>query len=217
MDGTAGTEGSSSSSSSCSDSVGIARDVFLWRRKNLSFTLLLVSTAIWVLLEVYQFNFLTVASWLAMSIVSFTFLSGNIMRLLGKEPPKLSGLEISEKSALEVANSCRGVVEEFTRWMFHVSVEKQWFVFAQAVAGLLVLSYVATFSDLLTLLYTGIVMGMTVPVIDEKYGDKIKRCGETAKVKSRRFYEEVDEKVIKKLKSKFVTKDKEEIKEKKIE
>ncbi|KAH9711721.1 reticulon-like protein B13 [Citrus sinensis] len=183
MDGTAGTEGSSSSSS-CSDSVGIARDVFLWSRKNLSFTLLLVSTAIWVLLEVYQFNFLTVASWLAMSIVSFTFLSGNIMRLLGKEPPKLSGLEISEKSALEVANSFRGVVEEFTRWMFHVSVEKEWFVFAQAVAGLLVLSY---------------------------------RCGETAKAKSRRFYEEVDEKVIKKLKSKFVTKDKEEIKEKKIE
>lgn len=87
MDGTAGTEGSSSSSSSCSDSVGIARDVFLWRRKNLSFTLLLVSTAIWVLLEVYQFNFLTVASWLAMSIVSFTFLSGNIMRLLGKYDP----------------------------------------------------------------------------------------------------------------------------------
>lgn len=63
----------------------------------------------------------------------------------------------------------------------------------------------------------GIVMGMTVPVIYEKYGDKIKRCGETAKAKSRRFYEEVDEKVIKKLKSKFVTKDKEEIKEKKIE
>lgn len=60
-------------------------------------------------------------------------------------------------------------------------------------------------------------MGMTVPVIYEKYGDKIKRCGETAKAKSRRFYEEVDEKVIKKLKSKFVTKDKEEIKEKKIE
>lgn len=76
---------------------------------------------------------------------------------LYREPPKLSGLEISEKSALEVANSFRGVVEEFTRWMFHVSVEKEWFVFAQAVAGLLVLSYVATFSDLLTLLYTGII------------------------------------------------------------
>lgn len=82
MDGT-GTE----ASSSCTESVGIARDLFLWRRKNLSFTLVLVSTAIWVLLEVYQFNFLTVASWLAMSIASFTFLSGNIMRLLGKYDP----------------------------------------------------------------------------------------------------------------------------------
>lgn len=159
MDGI-GTE--ASSSSSCTGSLGIARDVFLWRIKNLSFTLLLVSTAIWVMLEVYQFNFLTVAS-LAMSIVSFTFLSGNIMRLLAKEPPKLSGLEISETSTLEVANSFRGVVEELIRWMFHVSVEKEWFVYVPVIAGLLVLSYVATFSDLLTLLYTGIVMGMTVP------------------------------------------------------
>lgn len=60
-------------------------------------------------------------------------------------------------------------------------------------------------------------MGMTVPVMYEKYGDKIKRCGEKAKVKSRKFYGKVDEKVINKLKNKFITKDKEEIKEKKIE
>lgn len=57
-------------------------------------------------------------------------------------------------------------------------------------------------------------------MIYDKYGDKIRSCGETAKVKSRRFYEKVDEKVIKKLKSKFIAKGKEEIKEtkeKKIE
>lgn len=67
----------------------------------------------------------------------------------------MSGLEISEKSALEVANSFREVVEELIRWMFLVSVEKELFVFVQLVAGLLVLSYVAAYADLLTLLYTG--------------------------------------------------------------
>lgn len=67
----------------------------------------------------------------------------------------MSALEISEQSAMEVANACRGIVEEAVRWMFHVNVEREWFVFAQVVAGFLLLSHVGTFFDLLTLLYMG--------------------------------------------------------------
>ncbi|KAJ4714952.1 Reticulon-like protein [Melia azedarach] len=194
----------------------IARDAFLWRRKNLGLTILLVSTVIWVLLDFYQFNLVTVASWVAMLIVTLLFLWGNILRLLGKEPPNMYGLEISEKSAFEVANLMRGLAEEVVRWMFHVTAEREWFVFAQVVAGLLLFSYVGTLTDLLTLLYTGIVIGMTVPVLYGKCGDKIKKCMEMAKVKSRRLYEKIDEKVMKKMKNKSITMTKEE-KEKKIE
>ena len=64
----------------------------------------------------------------------------------------MSGLEISEESAIEMANSIRTWIEEGIRWMFRVSAEREWFVFARTVAGLLLLSYVGTFSDLLTLL-----------------------------------------------------------------
>ena len=67
----------------------------------------------------------------------------------------MSGLEISEKSAIEMANSIRTWIEEGIRWMFRVSAEREWFVFARTVAGLLLLSYVGIFSDLLTLLYIG--------------------------------------------------------------
>lgn len=73
-----------------------------------------------------------------------------------REPPNMYGLEISEKSAFEVANLMRGLAEEVVRWMFHVTAEREWFVFAQVVAGLLLFSYVGTLTDLLTLLYTGI-------------------------------------------------------------
>ncbi|KAL5752860.1 hypothetical protein ACOSP7_023050 [Xanthoceras sorbifolium] len=197
------------SSPPVSVSSDILRDVFLWRRKILSLMVLLLATAIWVVLDFYQFNFVTVVSWAAISIVALLFLWGNTLRLLGKEPPDMSGLEISEQSVMEVANSCRGIVEEVVRWMFHVSAEREWFVFAQVVAGLLLLSYVGTFTDLLTLLYIGTVMGMTVPVMYAKYEDKIKRAGDQVKVKSKRLYDMVEEK----MKSKVVIKGK----EKKIE
>jgi hypothetical protein len=67
----------------------------------------------------------------------------------------MSRLEISGESAIEMANSIRTWIEEGIRWMFRVSAEREWFVFARTVAGLLLLSYVGIFSDLLTLLYIG--------------------------------------------------------------
>ncbi|KAK3222871.1 hypothetical protein Dsin_009896 [Dipteronia sinensis] len=188
----------------------ILRDVVFWRRKNLSLLVLVLATATWVLLDVYQFNSITIVSGAAISIVTLLFLWGNLLRLLGKEPPDLPGLKISEQSTMDVANSCRGIVEEAVRWMFHVSVEREWFVFAQVVGGLLSLSYIGTFTDLLTFLYIGIVMGMTVPVIYVKYDDKIKRAGDQVKVKAKRLYEMVEQKI---KSNKFVIKEK----EKKIE
>ncbi|KAE9466860.1 hypothetical protein C3L33_01205, partial [Rhododendron williamsianum] len=66
------------------DDCNIARDVVLWRRKKLSISVLLVATAIWVLLDVYEFNFLTLISWAGMVVVTSAFLWGNILRLLNK-------------------------------------------------------------------------------------------------------------------------------------
>ncbi|KAK0604546.1 hypothetical protein LWI29_016738 [Acer saccharum] len=125
---------------------------------------------------------------------------------LAREPPDLPGLETSEQSTMEVANSCRGIVEEAVRWIFHVSVEREWIVFAQVVGGLLSLSCIGTFTDLLTFLYISIVMGMTLPLIYVKYDDKIKRAGDQLKVKAKRLYEMVEQKI---KSNKFVIKEKE--------
>ncbi|TXG59510.1 hypothetical protein EZV62_014083 [Acer yangbiense] len=137
-------------------------------------------------------------------------IDANAVASTNHEPPDLPGLEISEQSTMAVANSCRGIVEEAVRWIFHVSIEREWIVFAQVVGGLLSLSYIGTFTDLLTFLYIGIVMGMTVPLIYVKYDDKIKRAGDQVKVKAKRLYEMVEQKI---KSNKFVIKEK----EKKIE
>ncbi|XP_022751305.1 reticulon-like protein B13 [Durio zibethinus] len=93
--------------------------------------------------------------------------------------------------------------------MFHVTVEEDWFAFARTVAGLLLLSNVGSFFDLLTLLYIGTKMVMTVPVIYVKYGDQIKRCGERVKAQFRRIYEMFEEKMMRKMKKKIFKQEKE--------
>ncbi|KAM4118000.1 hypothetical protein ACB094_02G167600 [Castanea mollissima] len=178
------------------------RDIFLWKRKGQSMAVLLISTATWVLLEVYQFSFLTVISWAAMFVVTSMFLWGNILRLLGKDVPDMSWLEISEESTIEMVNGIRAWIEEGSRWMFRVSAERDWFVFVRTVAGLLLLSYVGTFSDLLTLLYIGNLLRKSE--IYMRYEDNIKRQMEWVKGQSRRFYDMIDEKVVKNMKNKIV-------------
>ncbi|KAL4387020.1 hypothetical protein GQ457_09G010390 [Hibiscus cannabinus] len=191
---------------SSSPALDTFRDIILWRRKKVSATVLLVSTATWTLLQVYHFNFITVVSWLAIFILASLFLWGNILRLLGKEPPKVSNLEFSEQTSVEISNTCRTVVEDVLRWMFRVTVEEKWFVFARTLAGLLLLSYVGTLFDFLTLVYIGITTLMTVPVIYMKYGEQIKRQGERVKGEMRRFYEMFDER---KMSSQFAKQEKE--------
>ncbi|KAM7252540.1 hypothetical protein ACFE04_024423 [Oxalis oulophora] len=180
------------------------RDIFLWRRKRYSVTLLLLTTTIWVLLDIYKFNFITILSWAAMAIVSSLFLYGNVFRLLGKEPPNLEGLEMTEHSTMKIANPIREMAEEIVRWMFRVSAEGEWPIFVKTVAGLLLLSYLASFTDLLTLLYLGTVVGITIPPFYIKYEDRIKRCKEDAMEKTRRMCAMLDDKVVKKMKNKVV-------------
>ncbi|TQD97223.1 hypothetical protein C1H46_017154 [Malus baccata] len=192
----------SQSSDSSLPKLDTVRDILLWRKKKQSFLVLLTATATWILLDVYQFNFLTVISYVAMFIVTSLFLSGNLLRLLGKEPPDLSRVGITEKSALEMGNTIRAWVEEGIRWMFQVAAEREWFVFVGTVSGLWLLSRVARCVDLLTLLYIGIVMGMTVPAMYVKYEDKIGRSEEKLKAQLKRYYDTLDEKVVKKIQNK---------------
>ncbi|KAF7849454.1 hypothetical protein BT93_L0780 [Corymbia citriodora subsp. variegata] len=196
-------------------SLYVVRDTFLWRRKKLSLMVLVMSTAVWVVMEVYQFNFVTLASWGSIFIVTSLFLWGTTMRLLGKEEPELPRMEISEQTAMETANAARAWAEEGIRWMFRVGAERDWFTFVGVVAGLWVLSKIGAYFDLLTLVYLAVVSGMTVPALYVRHEDKVAQLGEKVKAQSRSFYERADEKVIRNIKSKFHAK--EEAEEKKTE
>ncbi|CAL5187931.1 unnamed protein product [Lathyrus oleraceus] len=182
----------------------IIRDIVLWRRKKLSIFVLIAATATWVLMEVYQYNFLTLISWLTISVVTSIFLYAKMLTLLGKEPPKLLSLELKEETAIRMAETVRGRIEESIRWLFKVTTQEDWSVLVGIIARFFALSYVGTCMDFLTFIYIGILCGMTVPVIYMKKEDKIKRFMEWLREKYKRCYEVIDEKAIRKIKSRIL-------------
>ncbi|XP_058069290.1 reticulon-like protein B13 isoform X2 [Magnolia sinica] len=189
------------------------REIFLWRRKKLSFSVLAISTVMWVLLEIYQYTFVTVASWVAILTVASLFVWAHLAPLLGRDVPSCSGLEVSEQSAVEIADAVQSWVEDSVRYLFHVAVERNWLVVAQIITALLILSFIGSCFDFLTLLYIGILMGFTLPVLYFKYQDRIQACvervkmdgrklSERVKMDGRKLSEMVDEKILRKIKKK---------------
>ncbi|XP_010531229.1 PREDICTED: reticulon-like protein B13 [Tarenaya hassleriana] len=177
-------------------SANTVEDIILWRRKKLAFSILIVETATWVLLNVYGFNSMTIVSWAAIAAVALLFLWGNLLRLLHKGEPELSRLRVSEDFAAETASTCRELGEEAIRWMFSVSSEREWFVFARTVLGLWILSRVGNLLDFQTFLFIGSVMGLTVPVFWEKQKGRIKKISDRLKEKTREAYSVAREKIV---------------------
>ncbi|CAJ1929775.1 unnamed protein product [Sphenostylis stenocarpa] len=182
---------------------GVVKDVVLWRRKKLNAIVIVVATAAWVLMEVFEFNFITVISWVAILVVASIFLYANMRRLLGKEPPNLLKLELTEETTRRVANKVRAWIEEAIRWMFLVGARKEWPAFVGVVAGLLSLAYIGSCMDLLTVVYIGVLVGMAIPLTYVKNEDKIKRFGEWLKEKYKRCYQIIDEKTVQKIKTRI--------------
>jgi hypothetical protein len=60
------------------------KDIVLWRRKKLSTMIIVAATVTWVLMELYQFKFLTLVSWITIFFVASIFIYSNMLTLLGK-------------------------------------------------------------------------------------------------------------------------------------
>ncbi|KAK1275812.1 Reticulon-like protein B5 [Acorus gramineus] len=91
--------------------------------------------------------------------------------------------------------------EEKIRSLFRVIVQRDWLALAELIVGLWVLSFIGSWFDLLTLLYIGLLLCLTCPVIYHKYKNQINRCVERVKAESKRWCVVVDEKVFKRVKA----------------
>ncbi|GMP70384.1 hypothetical protein CsSME_00029258 [Camellia sinensis var. sinensis] len=162
---------------------GKPADVLLWRDKKISAMVLGSATAIWMLFELIEYHLLTLVCHILILALAFLFLWANASTFINKSPPQIPEVGISDDVVLGIASDLR---IEFNR--AH-----------SVIAGLWVISVVGSWCNFLTLCYIAFVLLHTMPVLYERYEDRIDLFAEKALVEFKKQYAVFDAQVLSKI------------------
>uniref|UniRef100_A0A7C8ZF07 Reticulon-like protein n=2 Tax=Opuntia streptacantha TaxID=393608 RepID=A0A7C8ZF07_OPUST len=178
---------------------GKPADVFLWRNKKISASVLATGTAIWVLFELLEYHLLTLVCHILIFTLAILFLWANASTFINKSPPHIPEVNIPERPVLEFVSALRHELNRGLAMLHEIATGKDLKKFLGVIAGLWLLSIVGKCCDFLTLFYINFVLLHTVPVLYEKYEDKVDAFAEKAMGEVKKYYGIVNEKYLSKI------------------
>ncbi|CAH9086728.1 unnamed protein product [Cuscuta epithymum] len=178
---------------------GKPADVFLWRNKKISAGLLGGVTTIWVLFELLEYHLLTLVCHVLIIALVVSFLWSNASSFINKSPPRIPEVHIPKDPFIQVASALRIHINSGLHLLREIASGRDLKMFLVVIAGLWILSVIGSWCNFLSLFYISFVALHTVPVIYEKYEDKIDPLGEKAMVWVKKQYAVFDEKVLSKI------------------
>ncbi|XP_039055997.1 reticulon-like protein B2 [Hibiscus syriacus] len=178
---------------------GKQADIFLWRNKKVSAGALGVATVIWVLFELFEYHLLTLVCHLLILALALLFLWSNATTFIHKSPPRIPEIQIPKDPVLEFAEALRFEINQALAVLRDIASGRNLKKFLSVIAGLWVLSIVGNRCNFLTLFYIVFVLLHTVPVLYEKYEDKVDPFAEKAWHEIRKQYAVFDLKVLTKI------------------
>jgi len=182
---------------------GKPADIFLWRNKKVSGGVLGAATLSWILFELLQYNLLTLFGHVSILALAVLFLWSSATTFIHKTPPHIPEVHIPEEVVLQLASGLRIEINRGFTILRNIALGRDLKKFLMVVAGLWVLSKVGSSCNFLTLIYIATVLLFTVPVLYEKYEDKVDDFGEKAMKEIKKQYAVLDEKVLSKVMSKI--------------
>ncbi|CAN6856219.1 unnamed protein product [Brassica oleracea var. botrytis] len=182
---------------------GKPADIFLWRNKKVSGGVLGAATLSWILFELLQYNLLTLFGHVSILALAVLFLWSSATTFIHKTPPHIPEVHIPEDVVLQLASGLRIEINRGFTLLRNIALGRDLKKFLMVVAGLWVLSKVGSSCNFLTLIYIATVLLFTVPVLYEKYEDKVDDFGEKAMKEIKKQYAVLDEKVLSKVMSKI--------------
>ncbi len=178
---------------------GKPADVFLWRNKKISAGVLGGATAAWVLFELLEYHLLTLVCHILILTLAILFLWANATTFINKSPPRIPEVHIPEDPYLQVVNALRIEINRGFAVLREIASGRDLKKFLIVIAGLWVLSILGSCCNFLTLFYITFVLLHTVPVIYEKYEDRIDPFAEKAMIEIKKHYAVFDAKVLSKI------------------
>ncbi|KAF8009888.1 hypothetical protein BT93_J0767 [Corymbia citriodora subsp. variegata] len=186
---------------------GVAADVLLWRRRHVSFGIIIVATIAWVIFERSGLSFLSICSDVLLLLIISLFIHANYAVFRNRPLPELSELVFSEEMVTNVAASFRVKINSLLLMAHDITLGKDFRLFFQVVVCLWLISAIGSFFSFFTLAYIGTIISITVPALYSRYEKHVDRfCGMLHRNFSK-HYKVVDESFISKL-PRSVSKDK---------
>ncbi|MBA0709426.1 hypothetical protein Golax_024461 [Gossypium laxum] len=178
---------------------GKPADVFLWRNKKISAGVLGGATAIWVLFELIEYHLLTLICHISILCLALLFLWSNAHTFIHKSPPRIPEIHLPEEPFLQVASALAIELNQGLKLLRDIASGRNLKEFLMVIAAFWVLSIVGSWCNFLTLFYICFILLHTVPVLYEKYEDKVDPFAEKAAIEIKKQYAVFDAKVLSKI------------------
>ncbi|XP_052194170.1 reticulon-like protein B11 [Diospyros lotus] len=178
---------------------GPVADMLLWRKWSGGAVVLVASTVLWFFFEVAGYSILSFVANVLFLVVCILFFWGKSASLLNRPLPPLPDLEVSEESILRAADVTRLWINQGLLVARDITVDQNLKLFLQVAFGLWLISYVGSLFNLLTLIYLGVLLSLSVPLFYEKYQDPVDETLIVAYKIILKNCRKFDEKVLKKI------------------
>ncbi|CAH2053303.1 unnamed protein product [Thlaspi arvense] len=152
---------------------GSVADLLLWRNRTGAAILLFSSTGFWFLFERAGYNLLSFVSNVLLLLVAILFLWAKSATVLNRPLPPVPNMEIPEEFAIKAADDLRVWINHVLSIASDITIARNPIRLLQVSFVLWAISYVGTLINSLTLVYIGILLSLSVPIVYEKYQDHI--------------------------------------------
>ncbi|KAF8667924.1 hypothetical protein HU200_052552 [Digitaria exilis] len=174
---------------------GKTADVLLWKDKKTSAVVIGGATVIWVLFEVLNYHLLTLISHVLIGVLAVLFLWSKSTTFIKKSPPNIPLVEIPEDLVVNVSRALRNDINRALHLFREIAMGHDLKKFLGVIVGLWILSEVGSCCDFLTLIYIAVLMLHTVPMLYDKYQDKVDHYAGRAHTEARKHYAKVLSKI----------------------
>ncbi|KAF5786921.1 hypothetical protein HanRHA438_Chr10g0459501 [Helianthus annuus] len=152
---------------------GAVADTLLWRKCYGGVMLLIGSTVMWFLFERAGYNFLAFVANTLLLLVVILFFWAKSASLLNRPLPPIPDLDISEESVLVAADEMRVWVNKGLATLHEIAVDGNLRTLLLVAVGLWLISFIGSLFNFLTLVYIGVLVSLSVPLLYDTFQPQI--------------------------------------------
>ncbi|XP_031271307.1 reticulon-like protein B16 isoform X1 [Pistacia vera] len=175
---------------------GKIADILLWKRRRVSFGVIVVATVAWLIFERSGLPSLSICSDVLLLLIVVLFVRANFAAYRDKQLQTLPELVLSEEMVNNAAASFRVKINNMLYLAHDITVGKDFRLFFQVVICLWLLSAIGSYFSFFSLAYIGTILSITVPAIYSRYEEHVDRCYGLIHNKLSQQYKIVDDNVI---------------------